>query len=118
LAGPNEAFEAMLGYVHAKAGHSSEAETILARLIKGAADGRVSPYYVSFVQIGLARYEEAIGSLERAYDQGWGHVIYLNAHAVFDPLRAYPRFELLVRNVGLPEFQLPAPSTTETRAAH
>ncbi|MGH7508449.1 MAG: BTAD domain-containing putative transcriptional regulator [Gemmatimonadales bacterium] len=107
LVGQNAAFEAMLGYVHGKAEHSSEAEKILARLTEGAAAGRVSPYYVSFVQVGLGRYEEAISSLERAYDDGWGHVIYINAYAAFDPLRAYPRFQRLVRHVGLPKFQLP-----------
>ena len=105
LAGQNEGFEAMLGYARARAGQTREAETVLSKLNQGASAGRVSPYYISFVEIGLGRYEQAIESLERAYDEGWGHVIYLNAHAVFDPLRKYPRFQRIVQNVGLPEFQ-------------
>jgi serine/threonine-protein kinase len=47
--------------------------------------------------------ERAIGLLERAYAEGEPNLVYLRVNPLFEPLRAEPRFQALLKAMGLPQ---------------
>ncbi len=49
----------------------------------------------------LGEIDGAIGALERAYSQRRGDMIFLEVNPLLDPLRSDPRFQDLVRRVGI-----------------
>ena len=49
----------------------------------------------------VGKRAEAIGCLERLYEERSGLVVYLKVQPLFDPLRAEPRFQALLTKVGL-----------------
>ena len=53
------------------------------------------------VNIGLGDFDKAIEWCERAAGERRGWVAYLGVHPVVDPLRGEPRFQTLVRKMGL-----------------
>jgi len=50
----------------------------------------------------LGERDEAFAWLERAFDEKSQQLTYLNSGAEWDPLRSDPRFQDLVRRIGLP----------------
>ena len=102
LGGARPYATATLGYVLARAGNGAEAESLLAELELAATRDYVSPAAFAMLNIGLGRHERALFWAERAYDDRRGWLAYLNVHPIFDPLRGEPRFQALVRRMGLP----------------
>jgi len=51
--------------------------------------------------VALGDKEKALDWLERAYDQNAWAVYVIKAEPMFDPLRGEPRFEALVKKMGL-----------------
>lgn len=101
LSGPHALFQAMLGCVLGRAGRTEEAEAILDEMLNDTGGPEVPPANIALVYLGLDENERALDWLERAYREGWGHVIYLNMNPFYEPLRGHPRFERLLRQVGL-----------------
>ena len=64
-------------------------------------NAEVPPANIALVYVGLNENERALDWLERAYREGWRHVIYLNMNPFYEPLRGHPRFERLLRQIGL-----------------
>jgi serine/threonine-protein kinase len=63
----------------------------------------VSAYDFAVVQAGLGDNQAALTSLEAAYANRAGGVRWLKIEPMFAALRGEPRFEALVRKVGLPD---------------
>ena len=63
--------------------------------------GRSWWYYVAIAHLNMRRPEDAIGDLEKAYQERWGDVIWIGADPLFDPLRSNPRFRSLLVRVNL-----------------
>jgi serine/threonine-protein kinase len=61
----------------------------------------VSPVELAMVNIALGDHDRAIDWMEKAYEERRGWMAYLNVHPVVDPLRNEPRFNILVRKMGL-----------------
>jgi hypothetical protein len=55
------------------------------------------------VQLGLGERDQAIASLEQGYANRDQWMLYLKVDPHLDDLRSDPRFEDLLRRVGLPE---------------
>ena len=53
------------------------------------------------IQVRLGDYDAAFADLERAYTSHNAYILYLNANAVWDPIRFDPRFRDLIRRMGL-----------------
>jgi hypothetical protein len=70
------------------------------RLRKGK---EIPPFYMTLVYAGLGEKDEAFTWLEKAYKEHSWELILLKVHPGFDPLRSDPRFQELVRQVGLPQ---------------
>lgn len=103
LSGPNSpvGFESMLGCLLGRAGRTEEAEAILDRLLNDPHADRIPPSTIATVYLGLGKEEQALDWMERAYEEGWGHVIYLGISPYWKPLHGHPRFERLARRIGL-----------------
>ena len=102
---------ALLAYAHAVAGARDSAAALLAEVRTRADAGRVSPADVALVYVGLGRYDEAFGWLDRArrtYDSDIQAFVWA---PMLDPLRADPRFARLLRAMHLPPVQVPAVAT-------
>jgi DNA-binding SARP family transcriptional activator len=92
--------EAFVGYTHARAGNEREARRVLDALLeKRARGGYVAPTDVAIIYIGLGEYEKALDWLEELVEHP--SRIFLKADPIFDPLRADPRFQHLLRALGL-----------------
>jgi len=64
--------------------------------------GRVSPYYVGMCYAQLGRNDQAFMWLEKAYERRDGTINHLKAEPEYDVLHSDPRFQALLRRVGLP----------------
>jgi hypothetical protein len=53
------------------------------------------------VRIGLGESEEAFESLGQAYEERSAQLIWLKLDPTFDSIRLNPRFEELLRRIGL-----------------
>ncbi len=90
-----------LGAAYAKAGEREKAQAILRRLETGKE--YVSPEALTILHVALGEREQAFALLEHAYAAHDKQLIFLDVEPEFDPLRSDPRFQDLVRRVGLPQ---------------
>ena len=90
-----------LGIAYAKGGEREKAWVILRRL--EARREYVSPGTLADLYVALGERERALASLERAYAEHDNQLQFLAVNPQFDPLRDDPRFQDLVRRVGLPQ---------------
>jgi serine/threonine-protein kinase len=92
---------AWVGRVHAVSGRRREAEAVLDQMIEEAGKQYVSPYLIAMIYAGLGEKDRAYEWLERMYEERSYYVTWLKVDPVFDPLRAEPRFQDLLRRIGL-----------------
>ena len=98
--GDTTSLQCFLGYALAKAGRRKEGEAILKKL--ETTKEYVSPAELAVLYMGLDQKEQALSSLERAYADHDLQMRFLPVDPHFDPLRSEPRFQELIRKVGLP----------------
>lgn len=97
---PNIAGE---GYVHAQRGERDAARRALQRLDSLSHAGEyVTSYAVALVYTALGERDQAFAWLDRAVQERTHWLVWLNRDRRWDPIRADPRFRMLVRRVGLP----------------
>jgi TolB-like protein/tetratricopeptide (TPR) repeat protein len=102
LTGGHPGALAGLGHAHALAGNRAEAQEYLARLERDAGRRYVSPYFIALVHVGLGDTDEAFRWLDTACEHRSDWLVHLKIEPALDPLRSDPRFDELVRRVGLP----------------
>jgi TolB-like protein/Tfp pilus assembly protein PilF len=100
LTGDQTSAQCYLGYAMAKAGRLAEAEAILKKL--ETTKDYVSPTELTVLYVGLGEKDQALSALERAYAAHDLQMRYLGVDPYFDSLRSEPRFQELIRKVGLP----------------
>ena len=86
---------------YAHAGRRTEALRLLDELKRRQQKGYIPTAAFVNAYLGLGDNERAIIWLERAYEEQSLIMEYIKVHPFFDPLRGDPRFEDLVRRVGL-----------------
>jgi non-specific serine/threonine protein kinase len=91
----------VLGAIYAQAGERERALEIARVLEGGAASEPVLGYYLGLIRCTLGDHEVAIEWLERAEQAGLGILIVLACEPSFNPLRRLPRFQTLLRKLGL-----------------
>ena len=62
----------------------------------------VAPHFFAGIHIGLGDYDRAIEYLEKSYEEHSHWLIYLHIDPSMDQLRIDPRFQDLLKRVGLP----------------
>ena len=102
LSGGSPMMRAALAHTLGVAGRTGEARQILDDLTKLAKQKYVAPYFFAGIHIGLEENERAIDYLEKSYEEHSHWLIYLHMDPGLDGLRDNPRFQDLVRRVGLP----------------
>jgi len=90
-----------LVWAYADAGRRPDALRLLGELKKRQQTGYVPAGAFVNAYLGLGDNDEAFAWFERAYEEQSNILIYIKVFPLFDPLRGDPRFQDLVRRVGL-----------------
>jgi len=93
----------MLGMIYGLAGRKGEATKTLKELIELNERRYVTPAALVYVYTGLGDKDQAFIWMEKAYQERSNFIAYLKVVPVVDPLRSDPRFDDLLRRVGLQE---------------
>ena len=92
---------AALGHVYAVSGRTDDALNYLDLVGEMSATQYVAPYWMGVLNAGLARNEEALQWLERAFEGHDGSMVFLRVDPVFDGIRTDRRFMVLLNKMGL-----------------
>ncbi|HKA22463.1 MAG TPA: tetratricopeptide repeat protein [Blastocatellia bacterium] len=103
LSGNSPLMIAALGHAYAKAGKRNEANRVLDELQKLSVVSYVSSLELAAIYAAFGETEQAFKWLEESYQERCFHLVNLNVRPEFAPLRRDPRFNNLVRRIGLPQ---------------
>jgi tetratricopeptide (TPR) repeat protein len=95
-------FLAYAGAAHGRLGRRAEAGAFLAELRELATRGYVPEIFQSLILFGLEDYDAGFRLWEQACDRRSGWCVFLQADPDWDWLREEPRFQGLLRRVGVP----------------
>jgi TolB-like protein/DNA-binding winged helix-turn-helix (wHTH) protein len=101
FSGGNTAFKSNLAHAYAVAGRRNDAVAILNELEERSKHEFLNPSEIALIYVGLDQKDQAMVWLEKAYEGRFDPVIL--TWPAFDPLRSDPRFQDLVRRIGLPQ---------------
>ncbi len=90
-----------LGNAYARAGQVAAARRTISKLQEHVLENGVGRYEIALVYTGLGEKEEAFKWLEEAFKAHDVGFVYLKIDPCLDPLRSDPRFNDLLRRVGL-----------------
>jgi serine/threonine protein kinase/tetratricopeptide (TPR) repeat protein len=102
LSGGSPLMRAALAHTFGAAGRTKEAFQMLDELTELAKQKYVAPYFFAGIHIGLGENDRAMECLEKSYEEHSHWLIYLHIDPSMDRLRDNPRFQDLLRRVGLP----------------
>jgi len=91
-----------LAYTYALAGRQQEAQRTLNELLELSKHRYVSPGQIGIIYIALGEKDKAFERLEEANKVYDLNLMRLKVERRFDPLRSDPRFDDLVRRIGIP----------------
>jgi Flp pilus assembly protein TadD len=91
-----------LGYAYGVSGRKDQARKVLNEMKQLAQQKYVSAYEVALIYVGLDEKDLAFTWLEKAYEERSFLLSNIKADPRMDSLRSDPRFQDLVRRVGLP----------------
>ena len=94
-------YQAELAYIYAVAGDRAQAGRILANLESRSRRQYVSSYSLAVAYVSVGKKDAALARLQKAYDDREDQVGLLKIEPLFDTLRDDPRFQELVRRIGL-----------------
>ncbi len=93
---------ARLGHAYAISGKRGEAIKVLNELKELSKRRYVSPFDTALIYTGLGDKDNALESLEKAYEDRAFDLALLKVEPMLDGLRSDPRFQDLMRRLGLP----------------
>jgi tetratricopeptide (TPR) repeat protein len=99
--GVDPEFSPDLAYISAAIGKKEEARKTLGLLLTLAKQAPLDPGLIALVYAGLGQRQDALTQLELAYKQHSSMMTWLKVDARFDNIRQEPRFQALMRAVGL-----------------
>ena len=89
------------GHFYAMLGEGDKAREVLGLLEERAKSTYVPAYLVARVYLGFGDNDRVFEWLEKACDERYGYLAYLNVDPMFDSIRSDARFAELVHRVGL-----------------
>ena len=96
---------ALLGHAYAVAGRQSDAQKELTKLQEGSGKRYIPASYFAILWMGLGNKNEAFKWLDRGYQERSEQVLYLGIEPLVDPLRSDPRFDALLKRIGLQSYK-------------
>jgi TolB-like protein/DNA-binding winged helix-turn-helix (wHTH) protein/Tfp pilus assembly protein PilF len=91
-----------LAHAYSAAGKKAEAEKILRDLERKAKHTSASPYTMATIYAGLGDNDKAFDLLEKAYsEKSLDFALGLQSDLLLDRLRPDPRFQIMLRRIGL-----------------
>jgi len=90
-----------LGLAYGLAGRKDQANQVLKELLELKRRRYVSPPALANVYIGLGDKDQVFFWLEKAYQERSNYMAWLKVFPLHDPLRSDPRFDDLLRRIGL-----------------
>ena len=97
----NLMMQAALGSLYAGLGHRAAADHIVERLETASAESYVPPYYLAALFHGYRDTERTFAELDRALEVRDNWLVFLGVDPLWNGLREDPRFQVLLRRVGL-----------------
>ncbi len=88
-------------YIYGRAGQQEKARRELEKLEQLNRRQQLDPINMLWAHLGMGHKDEALAYLEKAYSERFNILISLKVEPAFDPLRSDPRFQDLLRRVGL-----------------
>jgi TolB-like protein/DNA-binding winged helix-turn-helix (wHTH) protein/Flp pilus assembly protein TadD len=101
LSGDSPSYMAEVGVAYAVSGKKVEALSVINQLRKVAKQSYVSSYGLAQIYAALGDKPNTMNCLQSAYDEGAVWMQYLQVDPVLDSVRSQPRFQDLVRQMGL-----------------
>jgi TolB-like protein/Flp pilus assembly protein TadD len=92
---------AYLAFAYGAAGDRAAAMVELAELEKISRDGKVLPFNLALVYLGLGDRARTIDNLEQALAADSQMMPWIGRDAIFDPIRSEPRFVALLNKMGV-----------------
>jgi TolB-like protein/DNA-binding winged helix-turn-helix (wHTH) protein/Tfp pilus assembly protein PilF len=96
-----------LGHAYALAGNRSDTEQVLQTLLARAKQSYASPFDIALIYTALGDKEGAFAWLDKAVADHSTWLVYSKWEPRLDPLRSDPRFQNLLRRIGLPQQTAP-----------
>ena len=90
-----------LAYIYGRAGQPERARHELEKLQEVSRHEQLDQAIMLWAHLGMGDKEEALADLEKAYSEHFNVLTTLKVEPGFDPLRSDPRFQDLLRRVGL-----------------
>jgi serine/threonine-protein kinase len=100
---PGAWYQGFLGYAYATSGDRAKAEQSLRELEELAKRQYVSPTAFATIYLGLGQEDKCLDWLEKAYEQQDSACWYLKIDQNYDDIRDEPRFQALLKKIGLDE---------------
>ncbi len=94
--------QALLAGALANLGQRQEALQILEQLVAVSKKSYVPAQSFAIVYTGLGDKDQAFAWLDKAYQERANRLAYLKVEPTWDPIRSDPRFDELLRRIGLP----------------
>ena len=101
LSGNSTEILCYLAYAYEVSGNREKANEILIELDLLSQHVYVSKYYLASIHAAMGDKEKAFRSLETAYKERDADLYLLNTDPKFDILRSDPRFEMMLKKIGL-----------------
>ena len=98
--GDREAIQA-LNRGRAEGGYSRALQSLAEMLIERSKTSYVTPWQVATLYTRAGKKEEALDWFDKAYDAHDPNMPYLSVDPIFDDLRDHPRFQAILKKMGL-----------------
>jgi TolB-like protein/Tfp pilus assembly protein PilF len=92
---------ATLGHIYATMGKRKEAEEIIGKMQGMSGQRYFSSYWIALVYAGLGDNDKAFQYFEKAFEERYFLMIWINSDPRLDNIRSDPRFANLVHRIGL-----------------
>jgi TolB-like protein/Tfp pilus assembly protein PilF len=101
ISGDSSAMLGWLGLALGLGGRPEEARSVLRQLEERSATAYVPPASRAWIHLGLGELDAALEWLDRAVDKRDQLMMPIKSYGFFDPIRADPRFDTLLRKMNL-----------------
>jgi serine/threonine-protein kinase len=95
------AYWSWLAYIYGRSGHTAESRHALEGLLQSTRNQPVDAINVAWAYLGVGDKDQALAWFEKAYAQHSTELTSLKVNPGYDPLRGDPRFQDLLKRVGL-----------------